>query len=247
MSKYDFTFYFDGIDKILKEIRETQEDAILEAGKLVSNCIKMDGLAHTFGTGHSHALAEDVFFRAGTLAPISEIYDTSLAGSIQVVKSTYVERLEGYAEILMDYVKTSPEDVFIIISNSGRNAVPIEMAMEAKKRDNEVIAVTSLTYSKNISSRHSSGKKLYEIADVVLDNCGKMGDIAVEVTELPQGIGPTSTVTGSYLLHAVMVQAIFNLLEQDIEPPVFWSGNLDQGMEKNQKLLERYWDRIRNW
>jgi uncharacterized phosphosugar-binding protein len=202
---------------------------------------------HTFGTGHSHLLAREISLRAGTLAPINLVYDPSLAGSLQMEKSSYLERLEGYAEILMDYTAPSPEDIFIIISNSGRNAVPIEMALEARKRGHKVIGLTSVAYSRSSTSRHSSGKRLFEIADVVLDNCGKHGDAVLKLPSLEQWLGPTSTITGAYLLNAVMVQAAFNLIDRSVEPPVLWSGNLDEGMERNERIFKEYRRRIRSW
>jgi len=247
MSDYTFKDYFNRIKELLDEIEETQPEGIEKAAELVSQTVKQDGLIHTFGTGHSHMIAEEPFFRAGTLAPVNLIYDPSLAGSQQTVKSAYVERLEGYAEILLDYVKPAPEDVFIIVSNSGRNAAPIEMAMELQDYENKTIAITSLTYSKHLSSRHSSGKKLYELVDVVLDNRGDIGDVALKIPAMDQGFGPTSTITGVYLLNAIMVQAILNLVEDETKPPVFWSGNFDQGMEKNEEMISELWGRIRGW
>jgi len=104
-----------------------------------------------------------------------------------------------------------------------------------------------LEYSKKISSRHSSGKKVYNYGDVILDNCGKFGDICVEVDWMKQGIGPTSTIAGAYILTSVMVEAAFILKERGITPPVFMSGNLDEGMDFNEKYIKKYWARIRHW
>ena len=161
-------------------------------------------------------------------------------------KSSAMERLEGLGKIIVDYVNPDIRDVFTIISNSGVNAVPIEVAMEAKKRGNKVIAVTSKAHSQNVPSRHSSGKKLMEVADVVLDNCGEVGDVSIKIPGLGQGLGPTSTITGAYLLHAVMVQVASNL-SKSMEPPVFWSANIPGGIEENKKIIERYKNRIRTW
>lgn len=247
MPKDAYELFFEEVDKILEKVRETQKENILEAAKIVSECIKNDGLVYAFGTGHSHMLSEELCFRASTLAPIYAVLEPSLTGHQNVVKTTYAERLEGFGKIILDHLKPTPKDAFIVISNSGRNASPIEVAMEAKRRGNKVIGVTSKTYSKNVSSRHSSGKKLMDIADVTLDNCGKLGDYSVNLEGLEQGVGPTSMITEAYLLHAVMVQATSNLLEVMEEPPVFWSGNLPEGMEKNQKILDKYWKRMRNW
>ncbi|MFP4647203.1 MAG: sugar isomerase domain-containing protein [Candidatus Bipolaricaulota bacterium] len=247
MSDFSFKDYFEKVKEMLEDVEKTQEEDIHRAAELVSDAVEKDGLIHTFGTGHSHMIAEEPFFRAGTLAPVNLVYDPSLAGTQQTVKSAYVERLEGYGEILLDYVKPDPQDVFIIISNSGRNAAPVEFAMELQERENPTIAITSLTYSKHLSSRHSSGNKLFELADVVLDNQGEIGDVALRVPEMEQGFGPTSTITGTYILNAILVQAVLNLIDKSVEPPVFWSGNLDQGMEKNQEMVDEFWGRIRGW
>jgi len=239
--------YFEEIGRILREIANTQGDKIGQAAKCISEAIMNDGVIHVFGTGHSNLLAEEIFFRAGTLAPVNHIIDISLAGTVAVTRSAYLERLEGIGAILYQHVRPKPQDVFLIISNSGRNAAPIELAREAKTHGHTVIALTSVTYSKSQPSRHSSGKLLLDYADVVLDNCGRIGDVCVKVPGMDYEIGPTSTVAGAYLLNAVMVQAVFNLKAAGIDPPVFKSGNLEGGMEFNQKLLDRYWERIRNW
>ncbi|KXA91552.1 hypothetical protein AKJ63_01275 [candidate division MSBL1 archaeon SCGC-AAA259D18] len=247
MGKKAHEKFANEIKDMLEEIDETQTDKIVEAAEIVSDCIKKDGIVHTFGTGHSHMIAEEAFFRAGTLAPVNAILEPSLTGQQQVIKSTYTERMEGWGEIILDYVDPDPKDVFIVISNSGRNAAPIELAQEAKVRSHKVIAITSKTYSENVPSRHSSGKKLMDIAELVIDNCGKLGDISVELEDLEPKVGPTSTITGVYILDSIMVQAESNLSKKMEEPPVFWSGNLPQGMEKNEKFMKKYKDRIHNW
>lgn len=247
MTKNAYENFASSIKDMLEEIDETQSDKILEAAEIVSDCIKNGGIVHTFGTGHSHMIAEEAFFRAGTLAPVNTILEPSLTGHQQILKSTYTERMEGWGEIVLDYVEPDPEDVFIVISNSGRNAAPVELTQEAKDRGHKVIAITSKTYSENVSSRHSSGKKLMDVAELVIDNCGKLGDISVELDNLEQKVGPTSTITGVYILDSIMVQATSNLSEEMEEVPVFWSGNLPQGMEKNEKFIEKYKDRIHDW
>ena len=239
--------FFEGIDKILLKIRSTQSSAISEAAKLVASCIQNGGVVHTYGAGHSHELAEDIFFRAGTLAPVNVVHDAGTSGTTDVVKSAYTERLEGYGFVIFDHVRAHPEDMFIIISNSGRNAAGIELAMKAKEFGHKVIALTSMEYSKSLDSRHSSGTKLFEYADVVLDNCGLLGDVCVKTDWLQNGLGPTSTIAGSYMLHAMMVEAAYILHENGFKPPVFLSGNFDEGMDFNEQYLKTYWNRIKCW
>lgn len=247
MEKRGYELFFEGMDGILDNIRNTQKDNIAEAAKLIAECIEIGGIVHTYGAGHSHELAEDVFFRAGTLVPIGVVHDAGTSGTTDVVKSAYTERLEGYGFVIFDHVRANRNDAFVVISNSGRNAAGIELAMKARKFGHKVIALTSIGYSKALDSRHSSGSKLFEHADVVLDNCGILGDICVKPDWLKNGLGPTSTIAGSYILHAVMVEAAFILHEKGVKPPVFLSGNYDEGMDYNEQYLSTYWNRIKSW
>lgn len=247
MSKSAINRYFDCVNSTLSEIQETQLKEIKEASELVSDSINKDGVVQVFGTGHSALLARELFFRAGSLAPINFVSDLSLAGTVAAEKSSYMERIEGIGEILFQHADPEPEDVFLVISNSGRNPVPIEFGQKASEEGFPIIAITSKKYSKSQTSRHSSGKRLLDVADVVLDNCGKIGDVTVNFPDMEQGVGATSTIAGSYILNAIVVEATANLLENGIEPPVFKSGNLDDGMDFNQKLMKKYEDRIRNW
>lgn len=239
--------YANRIQDIFSGVVKTQMDSILEAAAIVAETVEQDGVVYTFGTGHSHVIAEDVSSRAGGLAPVDAILEPSLTGNQHVVKSEYMERVEGMAEIILEYYRIASEDVLIIISNSGRNAAPIEMAEGARQRNIPVIAVTSLEHSKGTTSRHSSGKKLYQLADVVVDNGCPKGDCVLTLEGLAQPVGPGSGVIGMFILHAIMVQAIQNLLDRGIDPPVFMSGNIDGHEEINQPLLDRYWGRIKLW
>jgi len=228
---------FDTLHTMLQQVEETQAEAIQAAGRLLADCLAKDGLIHVFGTGHSHLLAEEIFFRAGGLAAVNPIFDSGLMLHESALTSTDLERLEGYAAIVLSRYTFSPHDIIIIVSNSGRNAGPIEAAMEARRREIPVIAVTALTYSKSSASRHSSGKRLFELADVVLDNCGVPGDGAVQVDGLSERICPTSTIMGAALLHAVIYEAVSILLAQDIQPKIIRSANLDSDQDSRDLLL----------
>ncbi|NQT67744.1 MAG: SIS domain-containing protein [Actinobacteria bacterium] len=238
---------FKGMEEILKKIQETQGINIEKAAELIANTIINDGIIHAFGSGHSNLLAEEITFRVGCLAPINHIVDVSVAGTVNVIKSSYLEQLEGIGTAIFNHVRPDPKDIFIVISNSGRNAAPIEVAREAHKNGNKVIALTSITYSKSQLSRHSSGKLLLDYADIILDNCGIIGDICIKHPDMIHGLAPTSTVAGAFILQSVIAQAIFIIKEAGYDPPVLMSGNLDGGMEFNQALIDRYWDRMKNW
>lgn len=225
----------------------TQAKAVRQAAEWAAEAVASDGILYTFGTGHSHCVAEEAVYRAGGLAPVDAILEPSLTGSSEVVKSEFMERVEGVARVILDYRRLTSRDLLFIISNSGRNAAPVEMALEARARGVKTVAITSLDYSRSVSSRHSSGQKLYEVADLVIDNGGVLGDACLRLPGLEQPVGPTSNIMALFLLHSILAQTAQNLLNRGLEPPVFWSGNLDGARERNQALLDRYWGRIRLW
>jgi uncharacterized phosphosugar-binding protein len=238
-----FELFFQGIGEIFEKIRATQGQNIEAAAGLIAEAVIQD----IFGTGHSNAIAEEVFGRANTLAPVNQVVDLSLAGSVNTVLSFYTERVEGIGQLIFDHVQAQPQDIFLVISNSGRNAVPVEFARAAKAAGHQVIVETCVEFSLSQPSRHSSGKRLLDYADVILDNQTPNADVVVRVKDMKPGLGSASGIAGSLLVHAVLVEAAMMIKDRGIEPPVFMHGNLDGGMEYNQSLLDRYWTRIRNW
>lgn len=238
--------YFKAIKDMIEEIIETQSENIEIAAEIVAEAISQNGLLHTLGVGHSHCLTEDIFWRAGTLAPIHAILEQSMIGTVEVTKSAYLEKLEGTGPIICDYHRIAPPDALLTVSNSANNAMPIDVALEARKRGVKVIAVCSVTYANSLKPRHSTGKKLVDVADVVIDNCGEVGDTCLRLEGLEQGVAPTSTVTGSFILNSLLVQAAENLVKMGIQPEIYWSGNLEGGMEANAAYHDKYWGRIRN-
>ena len=133
------------------------------------------------------------------------------------------------------------KDAVLVISNSGRNAVPVEMCLAAKAVGAKVIAMTSLQHSQNCTSRHSSGKKMYEIADVTIDNWGEPGDAAFPIDGLDTPIGPTSSLTGITIAQALICQVVDNLVKRGLEPPVFKSSNVDGGDAHNNRMFDTYY------
>ncbi len=241
------TEYAETMQELLQGIVGTQMEGIQRAAEVVADAIAADGILYTFGTGHSHVIAEDVAYRAGGLAPVDAMNEPSLTGHQKVAQSEFMERVEGMAEVVLDYYGVSPPDALVVISNSGRNAAPIEMAMGAKSRGVPVIAITSLAHSKGTTSRHSSGKKLYEFADVVIDNGCPKGDCVMHLEDLEQPVGAGSGVAGLFIMHTIIVQAVQNLLERGVQPPVFRSGNLDGSDVFNRQFLQQYKGRIKVW
>jgi uncharacterized phosphosugar-binding protein len=238
--------YFDVIRQLLNEAERRNAGALEQAADVIATSIQQDGILHAFGTGHSHMIAEEIFDRAGGLVPVNAMLDPSLMLHVSASSSTGVERLSGYAELVLERYKVSPKDVMLIISNSGRNAVPIEMAMTAKARGLPVIALTALAYSQGQPSRHTSGKRLFEVADLVLDNCGPYGDAALEVEGLPERICATSTVMGAAIVQALMHNVLQKLAARGFKPPIFRSANASGGDDYSTTYIEKYRDRVRH-
>lgn len=229
----------------IKQIRETQSAKIQQAAAIVAESIAADGLVYLFGTGHSHMLALEAYSRAGGLAPVKPILEDNLMLHQGAFKSGAMERLSGYAAAILAQTEISKKDCLFIFSNSGRNAVPIEMAIEAKKRGIKTIAVTSLAHSKSVLSRHESGKRLFEVSDLVIDNCAPSGDAAVPISNSPISAGPLSTITGSFILHSITILAAENLSARGITPPIFISGNAQDSEIHNLNLYQKYKNRVK--
>ena len=227
--------FFDKAEESMEKLKNTQGGNIHNAALLISESIRSGGILQAFGSGHSYAGAIEVCGRAGGLIPSKIIRDHS---------DGIFESVEGNAYYLMRQVDVRPEDVFIIISNSGRNPLSIEIAEYVKKKGCKVIVVTALDISKASASRHSSGKLLYEFADVVLDNQSGFGDAALEIEGLDSKVCGTSSFSTCLLLQQTIYEAIRDMVEKGFEPPVFKSANIDGGRKFNQILEERYADRI---
>jgi len=232
--------YISNIQDLINIVLETQMDKIDEAGAVVAETLMSNGFVYTFGTGHSHMMAEELFYRAGGLARIYPILEDALMLHNGAIKSTEMERLRVYADLILDRYECSEKDCLIIASNSGRNTVSIDMVKAAHKRGMKVIGLTNLLHSKAQKSRHVSGVKLYQIGDVVLDNQGCLGDASVYIPEIDRNIAATSTSLGAMLLHTVVISAVEIMIEKGHIPEVFSSSNLDEGDEINDKILAKY-------
>ncbi len=216
-------------------VRDRSAQAIDAAACAVADAVQNDKGYFLFGSGHSGLIAQEAFWRAGGLAPALPIQDP-LEGD--------AERLPGYALRLLAHYDTQPGGVMLIISNSGINPLPIEMAMESKARGLTVIAVTCLSHAREVASRHPSGRKLHELADVIIDTQGLPGDAALEIPSVPGRVGPTSTVLGAAIINAITVAAATLLAERGFPPPVLVSANLPEGDSHNAQLIARYRGRL---
>lgn len=227
--------YIHQIKKGLQEIETKEIEAINNAGAAIGHTIAEGKLFHLFGSGHSDLIAHDCFLRAGGLACANKISDATWGQA---------ERIENYGTSLIERYDLRPSEVLVIISNSGRNPAPIEIALYAKEHDLKVVAITSYNHSKAVNSRHSSGKKLYDIADIVIDNHAPLGDACIELRdELPK-TGAVSTILGATILNMILVQAASVCVETTGEAPLIISQNLDNMDQHNRDLWLKYKQRL---
>jgi uncharacterized phosphosugar-binding protein len=232
--------YLLSVKSIIEKIQERELQNIQKAAELCAETLYIEGMIFTFGTGHSHMMAEEIFYRAGGLVRVYPILEESLMLHNGAGKSTSVERLEGYSRVILDNTPAKSGDTIIIFSNSGRNAVPVEMALYAREKGLNVIAVTNLTHAKASSPRNSANLHLHDVAHVVIDNHGILGDSAVFIEKLNQNICPTSTVSGAMIVQMIVAQTVEELLCKGKPPECFVSSNVDHGDQKNQIYLEKY-------
>ena len=235
MSKY--IEYIENCERIINRIKTDEAQNIERAAEYFKNSVVRGRPVFLFGTGHSHMLAEELFYRAGGLVDVQPILETSLMLHESASKSTEIERLEGYAEIIFSHYGIMSGDVMVIISNSGRNGVVVDMALLCKERGVTVIALTNTEHAKAGASRHKSGKRLFEIADLVLDNCGCNGDASVAVDGVEGKICPTSTVAGALILNAAVAECVDLCVKDGFVPVHFASSNVDGGDEINNAII----------
>ncbi|ANU16354.1 hypothetical protein BBI11_04470 [Planococcus maritimus] len=238
------TAYFEKIQEKLQVIEASEKDNMVEAAQKIAEAIAHGHIVHLFGCGHSHILTEEVFFRAGGLVPIRPILIEPLMLHEGAVTSSQLERQPDYAASFLAEEDFRPGDVLIILSTSGRNPVPVDVAMYAREKGVFSIGLTSLEYSRSQPSRHSSGNHLYNAVDLVIDNHSVAGDAVLSYDKVKVPFGPTSTVVGATILNAIFAEAIKQMADQGFDPPVFLSGNIDGADDHNQRLVEKYRERI---
>lgn len=248
--------YYEKINVMLKRLFEEQGENMQKAAEKIADTViggvgenrdeSNENMIYIFGCTHAGIIAQEAFYRTGGLAVINPIFPPGLMCDITPSTLTSkLERVDGYGAIIADEYNIKKGDLLIIHSVSGRNAVPVDMAIRAREIGAYVIAITSLEYSKASKSRSKSGKNLYEAADLVIDNCGEIGDATVEIDGFEQKTSPTSTVTGAAIINAITAEAAGIFMERGATPPVFISANIDGGDEKNAVLMQKYRSRIK--
>ena len=234
----------DNIKKLIDEIELLESENIKKASQIMFNAMKDEKIVHVFATGHSHMFAEELFYRAGGLVQVNPILEPFLMQHEGAVRSTKFERFTGVAKLIFDSVDKKDKEPFIIVSNSGINSVPVEMAQIAMENNHPVIIITSLKTSMNGKARTKDGKKLYEVSDVTIDNHAPYGD---GVINSKYGlVGSSSTILNSYIAQTLVLNIIEMFENEGLIPPIYHSANLPGGDEHNKVLYEKYKNRIKS-
>ncbi|GAB3069299.1 SIS domain-containing protein [Micromonospora schwarzwaldensis] len=235
------------VTSTMQRVAAAQRENVAEAADLIAAALRADGVVHAFGTGHSEALAMEIAGRAGGLVPTNRIALRDLVligGEPAAVLGPKLEREPAVAHRLYELAPIRPPDVFVLASNSGVNGAMVEFASIVKQRGHGLVAITSAQHSARMTSRHPSGRKLADFADVVLDNGAPYGDATLP---LPGGgaVGAVSSITAALLAQQITIEVVARLVAAGERPPVYLSANITGGDEHNAELEARYAGRIR--
>ena len=234
--------YHSEVKKLIDKVVHKNQDILNKVIDLVSKTIIDDKIIHAFGTGHSHIIGLELFARAGGIANVNAMLDSTVMTSEGARRSAEIERISGFAKVIWDQHKIKKNDIFIVISNSGRNAMPIEMAELAKNNSNKVIAITSINQSSKYPARIKNQKKLYEIADYVIDNCVPSGDSIIPIGK--DFSGAVSSILGCFIVNLMVTESLKIVHKAGKKLPLFYSQNID-GIS-NEELFSKYEKRVKH-
>lgn len=234
--------YHKKVNALLDQLVASEQDKIDQVAQWMADTILSDRLIHTFGTGHSHMIGYEMFTRAGGLSNVNAMMDSLALSHEGAYRSADLEQIPGLARIIWNQYTIHSDDIMIIISNSGRNAVPIEMAQIAKDHHIRVVAITSLRQSTQYPSRHSSGKKLLDIADIVIDNQAPSGDGMIHLDG--HHVGAASSIAGIFLVNILSTEAMKIAVANGHQLEIYQSQNID-GIS-NDPIYEKYKNRIKH-
>ena len=237
--------YLEEIRKIIEKVENTQSEPMERAADMLCAAILGGHTVFAFGTNHAGLLAQELYYRTGGLAVVNYIRMPGLALDVEPpTLTTEIERMPDYGRAIVDAKPMREGDVLILHSVSGRNAVPIDAALRAREKGVHTLCLTNLATSSAVPARHTGGKNLYEVCDLVIDNCGHYGDAVLSVEGFPERVAPSSTAVGAAILNAVAARTVELLVQAGVTPPVFISSNVPGGDEHNQKIMQEYKDRI---
>ncbi len=241
--------FFNAFGEIYQKIQTTQIEKIHTAAAWVAEAIMADRFGVLFGSGHSFIPTMDVYPRIGSFPgwlPIHELstsYISRMSGDTSLRQGLYIEKIEGLGKVVLSNYALEPKDVMIVISNSGANTMGVEVALEAKKLGLKTVGLTSMSHSAVSTSYHSSGKRLFEIVDLVLDNCVPQGDALVEVPGFPGKVASGSTIADCIIMQALAAETAAILSEKNYILPVFPSHN-NKLSEEDTKKVEQMVEQI---
>ena len=237
--------YFDNIRRVLDRVENTQTEALERGARLMADATLSGHNIFAFGCSHAGLLALELYYRTGGMATINPVRAPGLNLDVDPATMTsQLERLPEYGRVIADNQPIGAGDVVIVHSVSGRNTVTVDFALRCREKGAKVIALTSLDYSRGVTSRHPSGLRLFETADLVLDNGGCPGDGSLIIDGVPEKVGPTSTAIGAAMLNAMMCRAVELVSQTGSVAPVFVSANVDGGDEHNKNMLDKYREHI---
>jgi len=239
------TFYFTHLKELLDDVLNTQSEAINKAADCFFATMRDGGRLFAFGCTHAGMITQEMFYRTGGMATINPIFPPGLNCEVSpITLSSHMERLPEYGKCIAQKSGIRAGDALLIHSVSGRNTVGVDMAMEAKALGCKTIALTNLNYSNAVTSRHPSGKRLFEVCDIVIDNRGCYGDASVKLDGFEEAVASTSTIIGSSIVNALAIKVLEKCIEANYPPPFFVSSNTDRGDSYNKALFERFKDQI---
>jgi len=233
--------YLEKLQKCIEHVK-SQSQTIDQISQKIFASLKDGGVFHVFGTGHAHMIAEELFHRAGGLIPVNAMLEEYLMPHMGPARSGPMERLSGLAKIIFDAHDLRAGEPFLAISNSGINAVTVELAEHAKEKGLFTFAITSLTHSKAVPSR--TGKKLYEVVDAVIDTGTPVGDASVAISTADVKVAPLSGAVGTIIAELLVCRVCELFSEAGLVPPIYQSANTPGGDTRNKQLEEKYRARI---
>ncbi len=234
--------YLSEVRALLDQLNNDEEPMML-AAQWCADTVAGGGLVHVFGAGHSHMAAEEAFHRAGGLVPVNAVLVEWLMLHQGGRRASLLERQTGLGELIISTEPVEQGDVFFVVSNSGRNPVPVEVAEAAKARGAKVVAITSRQHSEGVAARGHRGIKLADVADLVLDNHAPLGDAVITIDDGTR-VGGVSSVMTLVIIQTIVVATVKMLVERGIQPPVFKSANVDGADEWNAEQLKRLGRRV---
>ncbi|WP_078381174.1 sugar isomerase domain-containing protein [Sutcliffiella halmapala] len=235
--------YMLEVQQLLKKIELIEDESIEKSATVLAKSFAAGGILHVFGCGHSHMIAEEVFYRAGGVVPVRPILIEDVMLHKGAFRSSAFEKSTSFAHTFLNELDFQENDILLVVSTSGRNPVPIDVALYGKTKGLTVISISSHLYH-NLSSRHQSGEMLGETADIAINNHIPQGDALISFSELNTSVGPGSTIANTAIVNSIIVKTVEILTQQEFDVPIFKSGNLDGSEEHNERLVEKYRGRI---